>query len=69
MIIRVEVWEVSEVVTFLAAYSLSALTLQLQSWRINHTWMLVLEFAQVIYILVNDDPEIVWFVMRRNVAL
>jgi hypothetical protein len=31
--------------------------------------MLILEFGQVIDIFVNNDPEVVWLVMRRYVTL
>lgn len=31
-------------------------------------WVLILEFGQVVDILVDNDPEIVSFVVRRNVA-
>ena len=33
------------------------------------TWVLVLEFCQVVDIFVNDDPKVVWLVMRRYVTL
>lgn len=33
-----------------------------------HTWMIVLEFGQVVDILINNDPEGIGLVMRRNVA-
>jgi hypothetical protein len=29
--------------------------------------MLVLEFAQIIYVIVDNDPEAVWLVVGRNV--
>lgn len=32
------------------------------------TWVIVLEFGQIVDILVNNDPEGVGLVMRRNVA-
>jgi hypothetical protein len=31
--------------------------------------MLILEFGQVVDIFVNDDPKVVWLVMRRYVTL
>ena len=31
--------------------------------------MLILELGQVVDIFVNDDPEVVWLVMRRYVTL
>lgn len=33
------------------------------------TWMLILELGQVVDIFVNNDPEVVWLVMRRYVTL
>jgi hypothetical protein len=33
------------------------------------TWVLVLELGQVVDIFVNNDPEVVWLVMRRYVTL
>ena len=35
--------------------------------HLAHTWMLILEFADVVDILINDDIEAIWLVMRRNV--
>lgn len=32
------------------------------------TWVIVLEFGQVVDILINNDPEGVGLVMRRDVA-
>jgi hypothetical protein len=31
--------------------------------------MFILEFGQVVDIFVNNDPEVVWLVMRRYVTL
>lgn len=31
--------------------------------------MLILEFGQVVDIFVNNDPEVVWLIMRRYVTL
>lgn len=31
--------------------------------------MLILEFGQVVDILINNDPEVVWLVMRCYVTL
>lgn len=55
--------------TFLATCILSTRTLDKHaSQKIGNTWMLILELAEVINALVNDDPEAVWLVVRRNIA-
>jgi hypothetical protein len=34
-----------------------------------HTWVVILKVGQIVHILINDDVEAVWLVMRRNVGL
>lgn len=33
------------------------------------TWMLILEFGQVVDVFIHNDPEIIGLVMRGDIAL
>jgi hypothetical protein len=38
-------------------------------WKTRLTWVLVLEFSQVVNVVVDDDEEIIGLIMRCYIAL
>lgn len=54
-----------------ASVSWGSITCQKQNealtvWK--RTWMFVLEFGQVVYVFVDNDPEVLGLVVRRHVV-